>query len=716
MQKSLGAVGTSLFVALMTATTASAAVQIKTLSNRADLVYGGDVLVRVTAPAAKLGALKITAAGRDVTSAFTKRDARTLEGLVTGLRLGRSALIARVPGGAGAKLAVTNHPTSGPVFSGPQLQPWPCQPGAVDAQCNKPTIYSFQYMPTGGGGFAEYDPKNPPSDVATTTTTSGKTVPFIVRLERGWADRDEYNVAVLYDPKKPWTPLAPQQGWNSKIVVKQGAGCGSHHGAVGSPGGSPASLDPIPDVMDSAELGLGYAVMAPALDNSSHSCNIAVQSEAVMMLKEHFIETYGPMRFTIAQGCSGGSLSQLMDTNAYPGLYQGLLPSCTYPDAWSSSMDSVDCPLMEQYFEDPSKWAPGTSWSVDQEMAAEGKISPTICHAWKEVFPFWQSANPARPTLAQGGALDLQNCGLTDDQIWSADNPKGVRCSLQDGSVNIFGVRKADGYAQRPLGNEGVMYGLNALRSGKITAAQFVDLNTKIGSVDINLVWTPKRVGPDIDAVKRAYLSGAVNEATNLDKVAIIDTAAENTDIHEEYRAFAISDRLDKAHGRHDNHVVWYGRNGEFPDALELMDKWLTAVAADTSKAKLADKIVADRPKDVHDICNIAGHDDVPDEASCRQIAAAGSSTREAAGGPYTGDVIGCSLKPLRRSDYFPTQFSDDQWKQLETVFPTGVCDWSKPGISQRPNLTWRSYQDKNGNVVYGGRSLGRAPRSKRLK
>jgi hypothetical protein len=291
-----------------------------------------------------------------------------------------------------------------------------------------------------------------------------------------------------------------------------------------------------------------------------------------------------------------------------------------------------------------------------------------------------------------------------------------VRCSLQDAQVNIFGVRKEDGYAQRPAGNEGVMYGLNALKAGKITAAQFVDLNTKVGSVDINLVWTDKRVGPDIDAVKAAYKSGAVYEATNLDKVAIIDTAAENTDIHEEYRAFAISERLDRAHGRHDNHVVWYGRNGSFPDALELMDKWLEAVRADRSKAKLADKIVNNRPDDVHDICNINGADDVPDAAACRQIAAAGSSTREAAGGPYAVDVIACALKPLRRSDFFPTQFTDDQFKQLEATFPTGVCDWSKPGIGQRPNMAWRSYQDKSGKVVYGGRSLGRPPVSRPLK
>src|SRR3954454_15000363 len=126
-------IGASLALALTSAAAAPAAVHIKTLSNRADLIYGGDVLVRVTAPAAKLGKLKITAAGQDVTSAFTQRGPGRLEGVVGGLRVGRSALIAKLPGGAGARLVVTNHPTGGPIFSGPQLQPWPCEAGATDA-------------------------------------------------------------------------------------------------------------------------------------------------------------------------------------------------------------------------------------------------------------------------------------------------------------------------------------------------------------------------------------------------------------------------------------------------------------------------------------------------------------------------------------------------------------------------------------------------------
>ena len=53
---------------------------------------------------------------------------------------------------------------------------------------------------------------------------------------------------------------------------------------------------------------------------------------------------------------------------------------------------------------------------------------------------------------------------------------------------------------------------------------------------------------------------------------------------------------------------------------------------------------------------------------------------------------------------------------QLQQTFPDGVCDWTKPGVGQQPNLTWLTYQDKQGNVIYGGKPMPPAPASKPLK
>ena len=54
--------------------------------------------------------------------------------------------------------------------------------------------------------------------------------------------------------------------------------------------------------------------------------------------------------------------------------------------------------------------------------------------------------------------------------------------------------------------------------------------------------------------------------------------------------------------------------------------------------------------------------------------------------------------------------FTAAQWAQLRATFPSGVCDWTKPGVAQGETTPWLTYQDSAGHVVYGGRPLGAAP------
>ena len=155
--------------------------------------------------------VKVTVGRRNVTNPFAIRKDGQFEGLVTGLSLGSSVLQATLKSGWAARITLVNHPSGGPVFSGPQLQPWNCQADATDAQCNQPPTYTYLYKSTNPAksGFQSYDPNNPPSDVAQTTTDQGVTVPFIVRIETGYMDRDQYQIATLYQPEKPWTAVEP---------------------------------------------------------------------------------------------------------------------------------------------------------------------------------------------------------------------------------------------------------------------------------------------------------------------------------------------------------------------------------------------------------------------------------------------------------------------------------------------------------------------------
>src|SRR3954467_12243349 len=341
-------------LALLTMASAAQAddLGIKVLSTRADLVSDGDALVQVTIPAGvDPASLHVALGSADVTNAFALRSDGRYLGVLTGLRLGDNVVTVRAPGGRETSLTITDHPRGGPVLSGPQIQPWTCFDGALDTQCNRPVTYTYSYKSTSGGALQSYDPQNPPSDVATTTTDQGKTVPFIVRQETGAIDRDEYRIAVLYDPSKPYTATEPQDGFNHKLVIFHGASCDTAYEQADAP-----------DVLDETVLGKGFATMSHALDNAGHNCNIATQAESLLMTKEYVIDHFGTVRYTIGSGCSGGSLVQQQVANAYPGLYQGITPACSFTDAWSSAMQYVDYELLRRYYEDPSKWQPGVAW------------------------------------------------------------------------------------------------------------------------------------------------------------------------------------------------------------------------------------------------------------------------------------------------------------------------------------------------------------------
>ncbi|PYS15515.1 MAG: hypothetical protein DMG17_14515 [Acidobacteria bacterium] len=65
------------------------------------------------------------------------------------------------------------------------------------------------------------------------------------------------------------------------------------------------------------------------------------------------------------------------------------------------------------------------------------------------------------------------------------------------------------------------------------------------------------------------------------------------------------------------------------------------------------------------------------------------SFPREVAGADVASDIVKCQLKPLTPSDY-AVAFTPAQWARLQAIFPSGVCDWSKPGIEQQDLLgTW---------------------------
>ena len=105
--------------------------EITVLSGRADQVSGGDALVQIVVPRKVAPADVIVTLGHsDVTAAFSAGAGRTLVGLVEGLENGDNTLTVSAEDGKRraprARLTLTNHPVGGPIFSGPQQQPFVC--------------------------------------------------------------------------------------------------------------------------------------------------------------------------------------------------------------------------------------------------------------------------------------------------------------------------------------------------------------------------------------------------------------------------------------------------------------------------------------------------------------------------------------------------------------------------------------------------------------
>lgn len=690
-------------VPLATSPAAAAAaddVRIEVLSGRGDLVTGGDVLLRVVVPAgAPAAGLRVDDDGRDVTAAFVPREGGVI-GLVTGLDLGPSVLTAVLADGRGARITLTNAPIGGPVFAGPQIQPWTCSEGAQDEQCNRPPTVEFLYRSTNPvpSGLQPYDPESAPTDVATTTTDAGTEVPFIVRLETGVSVRDEYQIAALADPAAPIDPTERYAGNNGKLVLTHGASCDTAY-----------EMGSAPDVLLEDALGRGFAVASHALDNAGHNCNLVTQAESLVVTKELVAERYGPIRYTIGTGCSGGSLVQQQVANAYPGIYQGILPQCSFTDAWSSAQQYIDYVGLRAYLEGPGAVESGIT--PLQYESVFGHPNPANAITFTEVIP-----NSGEPTRA---------CpGVPAEQVYDeGSNPDGVRCTLQDYMVNVFG-EDDDGKARRPIGNTGIQYGLSGLQEGTLLPPQFVALNAGVGGYDLDLNRTDERTAADPLGIERVYRSGAVNTGAHLDEVAIIDLRGPDPGaFHDVYRTNSMTDRLVREHGTSDNQVRW---EGPVPllgavtfvdEGIVAIDTWLAVVEADERDVPLPEKVLDAREEaGVVDRCADALGHDRPGMKSCPEVdTQVFSSPRiEAGGGPdvvgYADDTLECQLMPLEEFDYGDVAFTEAELGTLRVVFPTGVCDYRKAAIGAQAAVRWLSYQDADGSVVFGGRPLGVPP------
>lgn len=725
----------------------AADLRISTLSNKPHLISGGNALVRIEVPKpVALSKVAVTLDGTNVTSMFRpEAGSHALIGVVTGLNTGNNKLVATTDGPGrsrhSAELNITNYPITGPIVSGPHQTPFICQTqsfrlpdgsflgSALDVDCAAPTRVNYVYRSTAGGGLMPLPSTTTlPADVATTTTLDGVTVPFVVRVETGTMNRGIYQNTILHDPtKEPApSPFAPPKGWNKRLIAMHGGGCPGGWHIQGAAMGA--------NILDVTRLGEGYALFINTLNHPSNSCNPFLAGETTMMGKEHFIETFGRPAFTVSTGCSGGAYTSLQIADAFPGLFDGVHISCTYPDALSIALSGLDSRLLSRYYLTDN----ASGFTESQIVAVSGHKN---ARAWYDLA---LQSGRTDPVPGRSDPIPVGLLGPYTSAVWSpvvpaaaryhpTSNPAGARPTIFDATRNIYGVDAATGFALRPFDNVGVQYGVAQLNAGTISKAQFLHLNERIGGYDQDANYAANRTVGSVEAIRRAHQSGVtLGGSGGLASIPVFDTSVIYDDdqvYHYQWFHFAARARMLDQNGHTKNHVMWRGGApitdllggtpspiGSAVNALvaseswRLFTNWVAAYKADGSSAPVLDKVLRHKPAAAVDGCFTKSTtpqfiaepqtlSSAPD-TQCNALWPSWSFPRLQAGGPLHANTLKCRLRPLDPADY-AVSFSAEEWARLAAIFPQGVCDWSRPGDGQTPIVPWASFGPSPVNQVF---------------
>ncbi|HEX8804795.1 MAG TPA: DUF6351 family protein [Acidimicrobiales bacterium] len=692
---------------------------VEVVSSRPQDVTGGDALVAVRlpegTPAEQADDLTVTAGDRDVSEAFGRdpRDDDRLVGLVDGLEEGDETEITARLGDDDAAVTVTDHPTTGPIFSGEQLPLYACStevfgldPATPEEGCAAPAEVTWEYVDADGQRHDLADPARPPAD-ADTVEVDGERVPFVLRTETGVLDRAVYRITLL-EPHPDPGGEPDTSAWNGRLVYRFGGGCGASF-TQGYFLLGPASTELLAD---------GYAMATATFNTYQVLCNDVISAETASMVKEHVAETYGEPVHTIGEGGSGGAIQQILLAQNHPGLLDGIAPLLPFPDALSISPGVYDCVLLTRYFASPQ----GAGLTPAQRRAVTGFATPETCAMWADLFGPTTDALHGCDTdfsAAFAGGADATVPTIPPAERYDPDtNPDGYRCTVWESNVAITGRDPDTGHARSGYDNEGVLYGLDALDAGDIDAEQFVTLNERVGGLDADGQPQRDRSVVADDLAARAYETGRVSGPwgglPETPMILVNPYTDPQGDIHDRVRAFSILDRMagdgDEPPATVSLWTLPLPADASVVDTLSgalgdrltapivALDEWLTAAdeAPATGDEDRADVLARTKPASAESRCVLPGGDELvgPDantDPACEEAYPVSEDPRMAAGGPRSGATLKCALMPLdEAADQFEVDLSRSQLDRLAAVFPSGVCDWSRPGEGYGPpTATW---------------------------
>ena len=300
-----------------------------------------------------------------------------------------------------------------------------------------------------------------------------------------------------------------------------------------------------------------------------------------------------------------------------------------------------------------------------------------------------------------------------------------------------------NGFGKRFWSNQGVQYGLKSLLANRISIKEFIDVNKYIGGwkppVDMenerfwhisgddslkrlslwgqhNMTHNGKKElaqrseGND-DAIGAAYQSGLVY--LGLSDLPIIDMRHyldHKLDMHHSLASFTSRKRIQNAMGHSEHQLIWMMEKDDalsrrdlvrslpINDALLVLDQWLINIKSNPEKS-----VVENRPVSAGDRCydtdlNVIdsgqstwdGEWNGKAEGQCQQRFPHFSHSRLVAGDNMYTDTLKCQripvAKALRQGMYGKVDMRGYK-KELERIFPSGVCQYGQEPNSQVSRL-----------------------------
>jgi hypothetical protein len=164
----------------------------------------------------------------------------------------------------------------------------------------------------------------------------------------------------------------------------------------------------------------------------------------------------------------------------------------------------------------------------------------------------------------------------------------------------------------------------------------------------------------------------------------------------------ALRERLKYGNGGNADNMVMQRGSAPDPATFATFIQWMDAIKADTSATPARQKTINNKPAAAVDGCwqnattfiaQAQTLSNQPD-TTCNTLFPSWTNSYYQAGGPLAANIMRCQLKPISLADY-TVVFTPAEQARLNSIFPTGVCDWSQVGVGQVAVVPWSSVGPK---------------------